>query len=693
MQGLIIVGVAGGVLFVLGLGILAFFAKYYKRVEQGKALIITKKGGAEVTFTTSFVLPLFHRAEGMDISVKAMEIDRSGKQGLICRDNIRADIKVNFFVRVNKTKEDVLKVAQAIGCDRASHQETLEALFLAKFSEALKTAGKEFNFVDLYTHREQFKDKILGVIGRDLNGYSLEDVAIDYLEQTPVSLLDEMNVLDAEGIRKITEQTAGHHILTNEFSNNERKLITKQNTETAEAILELDKQKADATARQKREIASIVARESAEAERVQAEEKLKSETARIKATEQIAIQEENKQRQIQVAAKNRERVVGIETERVAKDRQLEAIIRERETELSRIAKDKALEIEKKEIADVVRQRVVVDRAVAEEEEAIKGVRVIEEARRQREAVVIGAEATAQEKLVIEVKGAEAQEIAAKHLAKKKLHLAEADLEAADKFAKAKIRLAEGEQAEQAATGLAAARVAEATAIADEKAGLVKARVTLEQMTSEAKGGEAKAVALEKTGLAEATVIREKGQAEASVIESTLKGEAAGLAEKAISMKALDEASRTHEEFRLQLAKDKDVELAEIEQHRKIEEARASVLAEAFKQAKIDIVGGDGEFFDRMISAITVGRTADRVVRHSETASTLASDYLDGTRSLPKDVTDVLTNPRLGSGDLKDLTLAAVLGRLATEATDADKAALGKLIGTAKKLGLADKPVT
>jgi len=36
----------------------------------------------------------------MDISVKTIEIARTGREGLICRDNIRADIKVTFFVRV-----------------------------------------------------------------------------------------------------------------------------------------------------------------------------------------------------------------------------------------------------------------------------------------------------------------------------------------------------------------------------------------------------------------------------------------------------------------------------------------------------------------------------------------------------------------------------------------------------------------
>ena len=53
---------------------------------------------------------------------------------------------------------------------------------------------------------------------------------------------------------------------------------------------------------------------------VQAEERLKSEGARIKTDEEVMVAEENKNRQIQVAGKNRERVIGVETERVAKDR-------------------------------------------------------------------------------------------------------------------------------------------------------------------------------------------------------------------------------------------------------------------------------------------------------------------------------------------------------------------------------------
>ena len=115
----------------------------------------------DVTFTGAVVLPVLHKAETMDISVKTIEIERTGHEGLICRDNIRADIRITFFVRVNKTAEDVIKVAQAIGTARASDQATLQELFNAKFSEALKTVGKQLDFVDLYTKRNEFRDRII----------------------------------------------------------------------------------------------------------------------------------------------------------------------------------------------------------------------------------------------------------------------------------------------------------------------------------------------------------------------------------------------------------------------------------------------------------------------------------------------------------------------------------------------------
>lgn len=655
-----------GFVVLLGVGLLILFglvimvSRLFQKVEQGKALIISKVRRVDVTFTGAIVLPVLHKAEIMDISVKTIEIERVGNEGLICRDNIRADIRITFFVRVNKTVEDVIKVAQAIGTARASDQETLQELFSAKFSEALKTVGKQLDFVDLYTKRDEFRDQIIRVIGTDLNGYSLEDAAIDYLEQTPIARLDPKNILDAQGIRKITELTAIEHVRTNEYQRNEEKEITRQNVEAREAILELERRQADAEIKQKREIETLRAREEAEIAKAQAEERLKAETARLRTEEQLGVLRENQAREIAVAEKNRERVIAIETERIEKDRMLEVVARQRETELATIAKDKEIEAEKRAMAEVVRERIAVERTVAEQEEQIKRLRVIEEAERTRQALVIQAEAEAQENLVKDIKAAEAAEQAARHKAREELVLAEARQQAADLDAQAKIRLAEGIQAEAAAAGLAEVQVRERNA-----------------------------EAIEKVGRAEAIVEREKALAQADAVREKLKGEAEGLTEKAAAMAALDDATRAHEEYRLRLEMEKEIRLAGIDVQRQIADAQATVISAGLEKANIDIVGGDSVFFDRLLSSITLGKSVDGFVSHSDVTQRLAEPWLNGSSSFTEDLTRLVGS--LNTADVANLTLSAfLLQQIKAGGSDADK--LREMLAVAQRMGIADTPL-
>src|SRR5689334_14837132 len=362
---LVVVGVIAFLLF----GLLALVARFYRQVDQGRALVInTMRAEPVVAFTGAVVYPIINRAEIMDLSVKTIDIDRRGKEGLICNDNIRADINVTFFVRVNKTREDVLKVAQSIGCARASDPKTLEELFTAKFAEALKTVGKHFNFEQLYTKRDDFKDKIIEVIGKDLNGFILDDAAIDYLEQTPLEALDKDNIMDADGIRKITEITVQHNVQTNELRQKERMETGSQNLTADEAIFRFEQRRAEAEAKKAKEIAVAQAREQNEAQRIALDEQKKTLLVHHKNEEEALVAEQAKQRGVAVAQKNREREIAVETERVEKARQLEVINREREVALVGIARDKEVELQKKEIADVVRARIAVDKTVAQEEE-------------------------------------------------------------------------------------------------------------------------------------------------------------------------------------------------------------------------------------------------------------------------------------------------------------------------------------
>jgi uncharacterized membrane protein YqiK len=669
---IIVAAVGVGFLTLVVIGVLVIVARFYRKVDQGKALIVnTLKSEPFVTFTGAVVYPIIHRAEVMDISVKSIDINRRGKDGLICKDNIRADISVSFFVRVNKKHEDVLKVAQSIGCARASDRKTLEELFVAKFSEALKTVGKRFDFSELYSARKDFKDQIIDVIGQDLNGYVLDDAAIDYLEQTPLTELDEQNIMDADGIRKITELTVKQNLQTNELRQKERMERGSQNLTADEAIFNFERRRAEAEARKEREIAVVQTREQNEAIRISESEAKQTRLLREKNEEEAQIAAQNRERAVAVVEKAKQRDVQVETERVEKARALEAISREREVELQRIAKEKELEEQRKQIAEVVRSRVAVDKTVAQEEENIKDVRALAEANRLKEAQRIAAEARAQENLVVQRKAAETSEEVARFKARERLVTAEAEMEAADKMARAKVRLAEGIQAEAAATGLAEARVTQekmaAAALGEEKQGIARVRVR-----------EAEAAAVEKQGAAEALALREK-----------MLAEAAGIAAKAESMKALQGASKEHEEFRLTLEKDKAIALETIHARSTMAEAQARVLAEALHGARFNIVGGDGAFFERFTRALSFGQSIDGAVDQSQVLRTLFSDYLSGQANLPADLKEILSSPALSAENAQRLTLTAFLSRLMTDADGPTRSKLQGLLAQAQKLGVHD----
>ncbi len=700
-------------------GLLAMFAKFYHKVEQGHAMIInTLRAEPEVTFTGGMVYPIIHKMELMEISLKTIEIDRLGKDGLICQDNIRADIKVTFFIRVNKTAEDVLKVAQAVGCARASNQQTLESLFSAKFAEALKTVGKSMDFVDLYQARDRFRDDIIRQIGDDLSGYVLEDAAIDYIEQTPLDKLDGNNILDAQGIKKITELTAVEHIRTNELQRDEQMRIKKKDVETREAILELERQQADAESRQSREVGSVRAREQAETEKVQAEEHAKSELARLQAEQLIMVQQENTTREKEVAENNRKRAVAIEEERVTRARELEIVEREREVELQRIEKEKAIEVQKKAIADVIRERIVVERTVAEQEEAIKEVRVVSEADRQKKSVVITAEASAEEKMVLTVKAAEAEERSAKHKAAQELTLAEARLKVAEKAAEAKKREAEGIEAEIAAPGLADARIKVAASEAILKQGTAEAEAIRLRMEAEARGKiadseavlkqgmaqaettrlqlEAQARGNEQLGLAEAAVktadadaLVKHGEAEAHVIQARFEAESAGLRQKFEAMAAMSEDTRAHEEFRMQLEITNQQINKGIDAQTHIAREQAEVLGKALQNARIDIVGGEGDYFDRFVNALSVGKGIDATIDKSKTLQIGLKDHLRGERDMVGDIRSLLGALGGSAGELQHLTVAALLAKVSRDGTPQQQSALNNLLASFKSA--ADTP--
>ena len=228
----------------------------------------------------------------------------------------------------------------------------------------------------------------------------------------------------------------------------------------------------------------------------------------------------------------------------------------------------------------------------------------------------------------------------------------------------------------------------------DREGTVVAENVRRKAMAEAAGREAEAAAIEKTGLAEAVSLREKllaevaaKEAEAGAIEKRMTAEAHGLAQKAEAMRALEGAGREHEEFRLKLANQREIALEQIKARVAMSESQAKVMAEAMGKADIKIVGGDGQFFDRFVKAVSLGTSIDGVVESSDVVKSTIGDRLEDGRLL-QDLKDVVGAATGGSAEgLKNLSISSALAALMLKADDSTKRKLAALVDQAKKLGL------
>jgi len=158
----------------------AALAHFYRRVSQGQALVRNGVAGTRVSFTGMFCLPFLHKTEFLDITMKRINASFRDEESLTTLDGIQVEAVAAFFIRIEQSPQDVLKVASTIGAAKAGVQEELESLFQARFAESLAASVRETRFEELDQNREAFREDMIRRIGKDLSGYTLDNVALDH---------------------------------------------------------------------------------------------------------------------------------------------------------------------------------------------------------------------------------------------------------------------------------------------------------------------------------------------------------------------------------------------------------------------------------------------------------------------------------------------------------------------------------
>ncbi|WP_299432556.1 SPFH domain-containing protein [uncultured Aquimarina sp.] len=201
-------GIAIGFIIILITFYFVIFLKSYKKPKQGQAIVRSGLKGVQIGIHKGvYAIPVFHTLEYVDLTIKQLDIEHKENEGIICKDFIRADIKINFYMRVSNIPNDILQVSNVFGCKTTFDKIKIKDIFQTKFSEALKTIAFTYEYEELHHKKTGFRNEILLLIGTDLNGYIIDDCVIEYIKQTPIAFLNPNNTLDAKGIKKIKELT------------------------------------------------------------------------------------------------------------------------------------------------------------------------------------------------------------------------------------------------------------------------------------------------------------------------------------------------------------------------------------------------------------------------------------------------------------------------------------------------------
>src|SRR3954465_4888723 len=434
MTAKVVVSPIGVTLMVLVL-IATAITRLYRKASANMAFVRTGMGGARVIKDGgTVVVPVVHQVIPVSLETMRLNVERRGPHALITKDNLRVDLSAEFYIKVQANTEDILQAARSLG-NRSVNADAVSDLVEDKLVSALRTVAATKGLVELHSKRDEFAQAVQEILTHDLssNGLTLESVTISSLDQTDPTQLQDRNVFDAQGLRKIAEITQRAKVQRNEIEQEAAQMVVAKNVSTRKKVLDMERDQAEFEAEQRAKVANV----RAIREREVAEFKLHQEEA-------VSKRDIEKMKNIETAEV--ERTLAVEQAQVMK--QVAMAARLREQEQAQILKKQAMEVAERgrevAIAEKERERAAAQAEVlnaeAEREAAkqrVLTVQVTGEAEREAEKKLIAAKQEVNQSKIREETNADV-------LAYMRVKEAEAERQAADLQYEAKLRLAEGD---------------------------------------------------------------------------------------------------------------------------------------------------------------------------------------------------------------------------------------------------------
>lgn len=322
-----------GLAFTLFAGALLVITRLYVKTKASEAFVRTGMGGLRVVQDGgALVIPVLHQTVRISLETLRLEVGREGPDALITNDKLRADVRAEFYVRVQPDEESVRAAARSLG-EKMGDAASVRALVEDKLVSALRTVAATKNLEELNTERDRFMEQVTQIVTPDLahNGLTLETATISKLDQTDPKLLKSDNIFDAQGLRTIAQITQEQLTRRNELERTGEQARKLQDVETRKSVLMLEQAEREAETTQRAAIAMVAAQKAREAREKEIEAARVVELAAVEKAMAIEVAQREQAKAVDVAERQRQEAIArAEQERTLAEAQLALSEAERE---------------------------------------------------------------------------------------------------------------------------------------------------------------------------------------------------------------------------------------------------------------------------------------------------------------------------------------------------------------------------
>ena len=383
MKGADIIGII--ILAAIVIAVCAYLLHWlYRRSTKDVSFVRTGFGGERVVMGGgALVLPILHDLTEVNMNTLRLEVTRAREKSLITKDRMRAELTVEFYVRVVPEVVAVATAARSLG-NRTMKAEQLKDLIQGRFVDAMGGAAAKMTLEQIHEHRSDFVKEVKREVAESLalDGLELESVSLTSLDQTDIKLFDPSNTFDAEGLTRLTEQIESRKKKRNDIEKDTMIAVRLKNLEAEQRAFEIQRdteyarlgheaEVATQRALRKAEIAVDAAAREREIEEVKLKEREAVERARIEMEGEVerleikrreAMQLEEQSREIAISLKSKERSeaqASAETARALMVEAQERVQTVRDTEIAtRQRTIEILDAEKSAMAEAAKVRIL-----------------------------------------------------------------------------------------------------------------------------------------------------------------------------------------------------------------------------------------------------------------------------------------------------------------------------------------------